>query len=421
MSDPHDQTRYLDNWFVRENKRTWKSLPSNVLKLDRKVRDDLLDRARSRLVELRAAASLANDPALWSQLRHHIVLAEGDRVNYRILLRRSAVFRITVWVGLLAAGITYVMVDIAAESHRIVVGVGGVIGFLLPSVGKMPPELAADAHRSWLLRRFRLATMLLALLLAGTVRARPNTYPGSALLGWSLGTAVFIGTIAAGTLFAWLLLLWQERVVFPPPLRARVVNHLAWALVAVKQPAYWRSARGRRHVAEAIEQAARSLERHLNREFTNLDFETDAWRREHVAEISSCVRHLKRWVVTPSPDAQHRLGDILEKITAEAVHGNWEALKVVTLEKVAAERLRTRLAALARQLAAGCLPLALVATLVALDLISGAAAVSLLAFSGTLAAISLLVAVDPQLMSRMGEIRQSFSSLHLPDVTRRSE
>jgi hypothetical protein len=133
----------------------------------------------------------------------------------------------------------------------------------------------------------------------------------------------------------------------------------------------------KRLIIETLEDAARTVERGCVRQASPGDPATDAWMRETARGIANAFRIEKRRLFTLGTEAAERLARELSSRIVVVSEGNWLALPQLKDFPNPQTRLR-RVASFARKVPIALGPLAVVAGLVFMGVLSGAIATTLL-------------------------------------------
>lgn len=184
--------------------------------------------------------------------------------------------------------------------------------------------------------------------------------------------------------------------------QAIIVDCLAGVLAGIKNKKAWPKMHDRNSLVTLCETAAVTLERGIVPRAIPGDRETAEWWRHESREMARGVRGMKRSILAPKADTREFLERRLTTMLLAAAAGNWDCFvgdqTPHLRESVAVRSLRAF-----RTVVAGSSPLLVTYALARTHKVEGSFLTSLFLFTGTLAAISILVQIDPRLATRLSD------------------
>jgi hypothetical protein len=197
-----------------------------------------------------------------------------------------------------------------------------------------------------------------------------------------------------------------------------IASYLMSAIVEARsRTEHWSDLRSRRSILYDIEMCARCIDYYLPRALRPYDHDTWTWQMAEGRRIAGAIRKLKTLLIMPAPDSREKfLQRATETLYSIAV-GDWSSLEQVESVEIPAVEprltLRRRIAGLLSGMARALTPLALAiaATQVTFGsmegpLVTGGIANYLLGATALYAALVLIMAIDPELASRVRVARE---------------
>ncbi|HEY9620687.1 MAG TPA: hypothetical protein V6C78_09975 [Crinalium sp.] len=210
----------------------------------------------------------------------------------------------------------------------------------------------------------------------------------------------------------------QKKALYPDSL---IVSWLVDTLVLVEiRSTDWTDVTIRKQILSNLEKLAVLIQHDLSRTLPSGDIATDLWQRESAAQKAAAVRSLKKWVCHPKADTREQL---IKRLSNDLVHvatGNWDALERIAPEK-GVQLWRNWIIFMSRLLFKASLPLLLLWIFQQTPLaLKGDPAQFVTIGVFILAALTLLMELDPNFGSRIATLKDITQLLSVPGRDRKN-